>query len=82
MEKEATIVIIIALVLLSITFITNTTNILGFWEEPYISGGLGTLCDNEGDCRNFCHDNRGQCENYCEANPRASFCNVLYGVIE
>jgi hypothetical protein len=78
MEKEEIIVITIAILLLVFTFLTNTTSIINFLDEPITSGGLGDLCDSVDDCNSYCHNSRGQCENFCEVNPSTPYCSILY----
>ena len=79
MNKEVTTIIVIGLALLAFTFISNTTPILDFLEEPIIGTGLGTHCNDLDDCQTYCQNNRGNCDNYCNANPQNQLCNQLFG---
>ncbi len=40
--------------------------------------GLGDLCSNMDECRDFCLDNRGRCEQYCSNYPENMVCQKLF----
>jgi|SRR3989344_2036077 len=39
--------------------------------------GLGTLCNTEQECRDFCQSNRKQCEEYCNGNEN-KLCKIIF----
>lgn len=90
MKKEAIIgigIIIIAVLLLGIMFWKEIDqeesiedNDVG--EKSNIGGkvksqGLGSLCPDEENCKNYCLNNRGQCEQYCQENT-SELCKIIF----
>jgi len=81
MEDENILIILVAglFLLLGFSLFVNINNTFGFLADPLAGDGLGTLCDNEENCRNFCRDNFGRCSDYCAGSPSNELCNKLFG---
>ena len=41
--------------------------------------GLGSLCSDEDECREFCLNNRGRCEEYCRGNEN-ELCQIIFSL--
>src|SRR3989344_5159397 len=77
-KKLGIVLLVIVILLLGFTFYVNTSGLFNFLADPLVGEGLGTLCDNEESCKQFCQDNRGRCDNYCQENPANELCNLLF----
>ena len=80
--EDKNILIIVAVgvfLLLGFSLFVNVKNTFGFLANPLSGSGLGTLCNSEEDCRNFCQNNLGRCNIYCAENPSNELCGKLFG---
>jgi len=76
-KQTAIIIVIISLILLTGVFFININDSLSFISKT-TGDGLGTLCDSELSCKDFCQNNRGRCDTYCNQNPSNTLCSTLF----
>ncbi|MAG02250.1 hypothetical protein CMI42_02840 [Candidatus Pacearchaeota archaeon] len=70
-------IIILSIIALGLVFYVNTSNILNNFFDTEIGEGLGSLCSDEQDCKNFCNNNMGQCLDYCK-NRFHPLCRTIF----
>ena len=74
-EKILIILVVSSFLLLGFSLFANINGIFNFLANPLIGDGLGTLCNSEQDCKDFCQNNFGRCMSYCADNPSNELCD-------
>ena len=80
MEKDVIIgitILILAVLLLGITYTVNAADLFRFLDKPLEGDGLSLLCSSLSDCQDFCQKNMGRCTSYCQANPANKICDLI-----
>ena len=77
-EKILIILVVSSFLLLGFSLFANINGIFNFLANPLVGDGLGTLCNSEQDCKDFCQNNFGRCSDYCTKNPSNKFCSSLF----